>query len=217
MGSVYEILDCSDTSLRKVSLDKAAQALRRGRAAVVPGESSYLLVSDAFSDSGVARIRGIKGRSNAALAVLVGSTSTVDGIATGIPRYGRDLMCALWPGLLTLVMRQQPSLAWPLTTLKIAVRMPIHPLPLSLAHTVGPIAVSTANRAGMPVAVSAAECVAEFDDDVTLYLDAGPVSKSGRSTVVDITGPAPELIRSGDLSEKHLRDICPALVVAEVT
>lgn len=159
----------------------------------------------------------MKGRSNSGLAVLVGSAGTADGVATGIPRYARDLMSAFWPGMLTLVLRQQPSLAWPLTARKIALRMPLHPLLLDLTRGLGPIAVSTANGAGMPAARIAAEAESEFSSEVAIYLDAGPVADLGRSTVVDVSRPEAVLVREGCVPIKEIRDVCLTLEVPGVT
>lgn len=216
-GSVPQVLDCSDLHERPDHVAAAIVALRRGRVAVIPGESSYLLVCDAFSEAGVSRVREMKGRSNTPLAVLVGSSGTADGIAIGIPRYARDLMSAFWPGMLTLVMRQQPSLAWPLTTRNIAVRMPLHPLLLDVAGGLGPMAVTTANGAGMPSAMQTGDAEAEFASDAAVYLDAGPVTGMGRSTVVDVTKPDAVLVREGAVSAHDIREVCLTLEVPDVT
>jgi L-threonylcarbamoyladenylate synthase len=210
---VYEILDCREIDARPNHVKTAVAALRRGRVVVVPGESSYLMVGDAFSQAAVSQIRESKGRSNTQLSVLVGSIGTTDGLATGIPPYARDLMRSLWPGMLTLVLRQQPSLAWPLTTRKIAIRMPLHPMLLSLANEIGPIAVTTANRAGMPPALTASQAESQFDDEIAVYLDAGSAPELGRSSVVDVTGLDPLLVREGETSAEHIRNVCPTLEV----
>ena len=216
-GSVPKMLDCSDLRERPGHVETATTALRRGRVAVVPGESSYLLVCDAFSEVAVSRVQEMKGRSNTPLAVLVGSPGTADGVAIGIPRYARDLMSAFWPGMLTLVLRQQPSLAWPLTARKIAIRMPLHPLLLDVADGLGPLAVTTANGAGMPVAMQASEAESEFASDAAVYLDAGPVTDMGRSTVVDVTSPEAVLVREGSVPTEQIRDVCLTLEVPDVT
>ena len=212
-----KFLDCSDLRERPGHVEVAITALRRGRVVVVPAESSYVLVCDAFSEAAVSRVREMKGRSQSPLAVLVGSPSTADGIATGIPRYARDLMSAFWPGMLTLVLRQQPSLAWPLTARKVAVRMPLHPMLLVVANGLGPIAVTTANGAGMPAAMRAGDAESEFGSEVAVYLDAGAVTDMGRSTVVDVTSPDPVLIREGSVPTERIRDVCLTLETPAVT
>ena len=125
-------------------------------------------------------------------------------------------MRAFWPGMLTLVIRQQPSLAWPLTARKIALRMPLHPIALQLAADVGPIAFTTANRAGMPVARAAATAVEQFEDDVAVYLDAGLSADLGRSSVVDVTSHDPVLLREGATTAQQIRGVCPTLEVPDV-
>lgn len=158
----------------------------------------------------------MKGRSNTPLAVLVGSAGTADGVATGIPRYARDLMRAFWPGMLTLVMRQQPSLAWPLTGRKIALRMPLQPLLLDVSDGLGPIAVTTANGAGMPAARTVSAAEAEFAGDVAVYLDGGSIADLGRSTVVDVSRPDPVLVREGNVPIQQIRKVCLTLEVPDV-
>ncbi|MCH9815592.1 MAG: threonylcarbamoyl-AMP synthase [Actinomycetia bacterium] len=210
------VLDCLDPSARGGQIATAATALRRGRTVVAPGESSYLLICDAFSVAGFAQVVHAKGKDDVAMSALVASPGTADGIATGISRQARDLMQAFWPGQLTLRMRQQPSLAWPLTARRIAVRMPLHPVLLALAAEVGPLAVSTANRAGLPPALTVAEAESQFDEDVWLYLDAGPSPQWGRSTVVDVTGSDPRLLREGDVTQEQILGVCASLLTPDV-
>ena len=213
---MHELLDCREPTNRAEQVTAAVRALKRGRVVVCPGESGYLLVGDAFSDTGVAKIREAKGRSDTPLSVLIGSIGTTDGLAIGIPPYARDLMRALWPGMLTLVLRQQPSLAWPLTSRRIAIRMPLHPLLLDLASGLGPIAVTTANRSGLPVATTADEAIEQFEGDVAVLLDVGAAPDLGRSTVVDVTSHDPVLIRRGYTTADQIRGVCPTLETPDV-
>ena len=210
------VLNCSDLGRREAHIETATRALRRGRLVVAPGESSYLLVCDAFSVAGFERVQHAKGKDDIALSALVASPGTADGIATGISRQARDLMQAFWPGQLTLRMRQQPSLAWPLTARRIAVRMPLHPILLALAGQVGPLAVSTANRSGLSPALTGDEAVSQFDDEVTAYLEAGPSPQWGRSTVVDVTGSDPRLLREGEVTKDQILGVCANLLTPDV-
>lgn len=204
-------LDCRDPAAALVCVAAVAAELRRGGAAVVPGESGYLLVGDAFSVPGVAAVRAAKDRPGSPLSVLVGDVGTVDGLATEVPDFARALMEAFWPGGLTLVLPQQPNLTWPLAAFAIAVRIPSHQIPLGLARELGPTASSSANRAGFPVARSVAEAREQFEDEVSIFLDAGEPGAGERSTIVDATTREPRLIRAGEVGLADLRRVCPEM------
>ena len=123
--------------------------------------------------------------------VLVSAPTTLDALAVGIPSYARALITELWPGPLTLVCRQQPSLQWDLgdTRGTVAVRMPDHEVALELLSRTGPLAVSSANRTGMPAATDADEAEEMLGSRVAVILDGGPTPGSEPSTIVDVTGP----------------------------
>lgn len=205
------VTDCRDPGTRSAAIAAAVAQLERGRIAVVPDEAMYMLVADAFSDYGVNRLRITKGRSDTPLTVLVGKHSTVDGIASGIPGYARDLMAAFWPGPLTLVLRQQATLHWPLAGGGVSVRMPLHPLTWELVRLLGPTASTSANRAGTPPASDIEAAVADIDTDADVYLDAGPSHPAPRSTIVDATGPHPVILRTGAITAERIEAVSPAL------
>lgn len=171
---------------------------------MAPSESFYSLVTDAFSERGVTRIRELKADSSLPMGVIIGAPETLDGIGIGIPPVARDLISALWPGMLTLLVRQQPSLAWGLTSDTLAVRMPAHPVLLGLAARLGPTALTLANEKG----VSPSQTLDGVDTDgADFILDTGPLTTDWRSTVVDVTGHVPRLIREGAVSRGELAAI----------
>jgi len=201
---VARYLDLRDPGVREAALDTVVSGLRRGRVAVAPSESFYSLVTDAFSERGVTRIRELKADSSLPMGVIIGAPETLDGIGIGIPPVARDLISALWPGMLTLLVRQQPSLAWGLTSDTLAVRMPAHPVLLGLAARLGPTALTLANEKG----VSPSQTLDGVDTDGTDFiLDTGPLTTDWRSTVVDVTGHVPRLIREGAVSRGELAAI----------
>lgn len=212
MVGVQRVFDCGDLTERESHVATAVMKLKRGRVGVIPDESLYLMVADAFNVTGVTRIRHIKGRENDPMTVLVGQPSTVDGIAWQIPSWARDLMQAFWPGPLTLVLRQQPSLAWPLTAAGIGVRMPLHPVALSVVREMGPTASTSVNRLGLPPARDCDEAFEQFDRDVDIYLDAGPAPFAHRSTMVDATGDRPAILRAGGITNEQIAAVVPELV-----
>jgi L-threonylcarbamoyladenylate synthase len=206
--------DCDDPAERVRGLEQAAQAARRGELVVLPTDTVYGIGADAFSPSGVAALLAAKGRGrDMPVPVLVGSPRTVEGLATDITDAGRRLVEAFWPGALTIVVNQQPSLAWDLgdTDGTVALRMPLHPVAIELLVMVGPMAVSSANRSGEPPATTCDEAVAQLDDSVRVYLDGGPAGDPVPSSIVDLTGPVPLLLRSGAIDLETLRTVVPDL------
>lgn len=147
--------------------------------------------------------------------VLVSATTTLDALAVGVPSYARALVEALWPGPLTLVCRQQPSLQWDLgdTRGTVAVRMPDHEVALELLGRTGPLAVSSANRTGRPAATDADAAEEMLGASVSVILDAGPTAGSEPSTIVDVTGPSGRVLRVGALSLERLNEIVEPLGV----
>lgn len=186
---------------------------------LVPTESVYGVATDAFSRRGVAALREAKGYDDQVpLPVMVGARSTTAGIAARISDDARALMDAFWPGPLTLLMTPQTTLAWDLPgEAPLAVRMPLHPVTLALLDRSGPLVVTTANQPGLPAPVDVEDALDQMGDDLSLALDAGDLSDGSTlpSTVVDVTGPAPVVVRIGELSIDRLRRICPLVATVE--
>jgi tRNA threonylcarbamoyl adenosine modification protein (Sua5/YciO/YrdC/YwlC family) len=204
--------DCTEPGERGRGLDQAAQAVRRGVLVVLPTDTVYGLGCDAFRPDAVTALLAAKGRGrDMPVPVLVGAPGTVDGLAYGMPASGRLLMEAFWPGALTVVVQQAPSLAWDLgdTDGTVAVRMPLHPVAIDLLRAVGPMAVSSANRSGEPPATTVDEAEAQLGAAVDVYLDGGPCAAAVPSTIVDLTTPAPRLLRLGAVSLAELREVVP--------
>jgi tRNA threonylcarbamoyl adenosine modification protein (Sua5/YciO/YrdC/YwlC family) len=143
------------------------------------------------------------------VGVLVGSWHTIDGLALRVPDGARDLIRAFWPGALSLVVRQAPSLQWDLGDARgtVMVRMPLHPVAIELLREVGPMAVSSANVSGRPPAVDVEDARGQLGDLVDVYLDAGPAARQAASTILDLSGPAPRILRSGPVSAEDIAAI----------
>ena len=215
----------ADNVDRPRSLIAATSAARRGDLILVPTESVYALATDPFSSRGVASLRKAKSQSNQVpLPIMVPSAATMSGLAVhvGLPA-ARALMLNFWPGLLTLLFEPQSTLAWDLPQdAPLAARMPLHPLLLELLRATGPLAVTGANVAGMPAATTVDDGVAQFGEAIVLALDVGglgvmpenePADLAATiSTVVDLRGPAPEVVRLGTVGIAELRAVCPDLV-----
>ena len=206
--------DCSDATDRATGLREAASAVRRGELVVLPTDTVYGIGADAFSSEAVGDLLEAKGRGrNMPSPVLVGSPNTLHGLVTDFSEQAWDLVDAFWPGGLTLVARHQPSLQWDLGDSRgtVAVRMPLHPVAIELLTETGPMAVSSANLTGH---LSPQDCDAAqhmLGDAVAVYLDGGPTPDSVPSSIVDVTGKVPVLLRAGVLSAERLREVVPGL------
>ena len=191
---------------------RAVRALRRGELIVLPTDTVYGIAADAFSPHAVADLLAAKGRErDMPVPVLVGSWRGLDGLAEHVTPVMRRLVEAFWPGPLTLIVRAAPSLAWDLgqTRGTVAVRMPLHPVALEVLTETGPLAVSSANRTGMPPATDAATAEEQLGSSVRVYLDAGSSGDPVASTILDLTGDVPQVRRAGALSAEDLQAVLP--------
>ena len=202
--------DCTDAAQRVTGLAEATASLRTGDLAVIPTDTVYGLAADAFSPPAVTGLLAAKGRDRQMPPpVLVGTVRAATALVEDLDAFGKDLIDEFWPGGLTLVMRANRSLIWDLGDTKgtVAVRMPLHELALELLKQTGPLAVSSANRSGAPPATSAADAEAQLGEAVAVYLDGGPCSGDVPSTIVDLTGAVPKLLRRGVISIARLREV----------
>ncbi|WP_328739250.1 L-threonylcarbamoyladenylate synthase [Streptomyces erythrochromogenes] len=209
--------DCNDATDRKTGLREAASAVRRGELVVLPTDTLYGIGADAFSPEAVHDLLAAKGRGRGMpTPVLIGSPNTLHGLVTDFSEQAWELVDAFWPGALTLVAKHQPSLAWDLgdTRGTVAVRMPLHPVAIELLTEVGPMAVSSANLSGHPAPEDCDAAREMLGDSVSVYLDGGPTPGIEPSSIVDVTGKVPVLLREGALSADQLREVVPDLEVA---
>lgn len=207
--------DCGQPQERALGLEAAASAVRRGDLVVLPTDTVYGLGCDAFSYAGVAALLAAKGRGrDMPIPVLVGSPRTIDGLAYDVSELTRELVEAFWPGALTVVVRAQPSLTWDLGDAAgtVAIRMPLHPVAIELLRETGPLAVSSANRSGLVAAATVDEAIEQLGDDVAIYLDGGPCGDTTPSTIVDMTGEVPVVLREGAIGVDLLRSVVPSIV-----
>ncbi len=207
VGTIY---DCSVADARKAGLAAAAGAVRGGGLVVLPTDTVYGLGCDAFNSLAVHTLLDTKGRGpSMPVPVLVGSWTTIDGLVPGVPRYARTLIEAFWPGGLSLVLAHAPSLTWNLgdTRGTVMLRMPLHPVALELLREVGPMAVSSANRSGQSPATTVDQARDQLGERVPVLLDGGPAGAAVPSTIVDLTGDDPLVLREGAVSAAEIGEV----------
>jgi tRNA threonylcarbamoyl adenosine modification protein (Sua5/YciO/YrdC/YwlC family) len=204
---VTNTFDCADPEQRSRGITTAAGAVKNGGLVVLPTDTVYGVGADAFDSAAVAALLAAKGRGrDMPVPVLVGSWHTIDGLALSVSTPTRDLVRAFWPGALSLVVRQAPSVRWDLGDARgtVMLRMPLHPVAIELLREVGPMAVSSANISGRPPAVNADDARGQLGELVDVYLDAGPSAQQAASTILDLTGAEPRILRSGPVSTEAI-------------
>jgi L-threonylcarbamoyladenylate synthase len=185
------------------AITAAALAIQRGGLVVLPTDTVYGVGADAFDHDAVKALLEAKGRGrDMPPPVLISSATTLSALTTGVPEYVELLTDAFWPGPLTLVCTQQVSLTWDLgeTRGTVAIRMPDHEIALALLERTGPMAVSSANLTGRAAATDADEAEEMLGEAVDVLIDAGPSADGEASTILDVRGPRPKVLRLGALS-----------------
>lgn len=211
---MIDVYSCNDPVQRADGFREAKLALSRSGLVVMPTDTVYGLAADAFDPAGVRRLLRAKGRGRKMpIPVLVGALDTMRALATNLSREAQALATELWPGGLTLICRQQPSLRWDLGDSRgtVALRMPDHADALALLDDNGPLAVSSANLTGQPPPTTVEEARAMLADAVDVYLDAGPTAGPVPSTIIDATGDVPTVVRAGVVTLERLRAIVPTI------
>jgi tRNA threonylcarbamoyl adenosine modification protein (Sua5/YciO/YrdC/YwlC family) len=203
---------------RTRGIAEAVSAARRGELIVLPTDTVYGVGADAFTPPAVSALLDAKGRGREMPPpVLVGSVRAATALVEDLGTYGQDLIDEFWPGALTLVCRANQNLLWDLGETKgtVAVRMPMHELAVELLKETGPLAVSSANLTGQPAARTLAEAEKMLGEAVSVYLDGGPTGHAEPSTIIDLTGPIPRLLRAGAVSEEKIRSVVGVLLTDE--
>ncbi len=198
-----QFLDCRSPDNRGQAIDAAAAAVKSGRLVVIPTDTVYGIGADAFDSQAVAALLAAKGRGrDMPVGVLVGFWHTIDGLVYSVSDSARELIRAFWPGALSLVVQQAPSLQWDLGDARgtVMLRMPLQPVAIELLRQTGPMAVSSANVSGQPPATTAEEARRQLGDLVDVYLDGGTAEQQAASTILDLNGPQPRILRDGPVS-----------------
>ncbi len=183
------------------ALAEAIAVLRSGGLVAYPSDTVYGLAAAANDERAVGRIFAVKNRdASKSLSLLLASGGDLEGVGAEVPPLARVLAERYWPGPLTLVLRRSP--AFHSAALgggdTVAVRVPDHRLLRELIRALGqPITGTSANRSGRPACRSAQEVEREVGDAVDLIIDGGPSGGGAESTVVDVTGGPPVVLREG--------------------
>ncbi|MCD1284650.1 L-threonylcarbamoyladenylate synthase [Brevibacterium sp. GP-SGM9] len=207
--------DVSQADIRELVLDECARVSEAGNLLVIPTDTVYGVAADAFSASAVASLLAAKGRGrNMPPPVLVPRAETIFGLVDGVDDRVLALTSRFWPGPLTIIANAQPSLDWDLgdTHGTVAVRMPDDEYALALLGRTGPLAVSSANTSGSPAATSVDEAQEMLGEDIDIYVDGGARESGLASTIIDLSGQTPRIVREGPITAAELREVIPELI-----
>ncbi|WP_018132989.1 L-threonylcarbamoyladenylate synthase [Effusibacillus pohliae] len=192
-------------------IERAAELLRQGELVAFPTETVYGLGAHAMDAAAVDKIFQAKGRpADNPLIVHIAHRVQLADLADNLPPVAEKLIESFWPGPLTLVLPRQPGVPDRVTAglSTVAVRMPNHPVALSLLQTAGvPVAAPSANRSGRPSPTAAVHVLEDLDGKITAVVDGGTTGVGVESTVLDVTVDPPMILRPGGVTKEMLRQV----------
>lgn len=196
------------------AIDAAAAAVADGKCIVLPTDTVYGIGADATNPAAVQRLLDAKERGrDMPPPVLIAEVGMLRALTDEVSADMLALADAFWPGALTMVVTAHPHLRMDLGDrgATIAVRVPDHAFTRDLLRATGPLAVSSANVSGHPAATTVEQAKEQLGKRVKVYLDGGPAGDSVPSTIVDLTGSTPRILREGRLTAEQLGAVLPAL------
>ena len=200
-------------------VEKGISILKKGGIVAFPTDTVYGLGAGANLHQAVERIYQIKGRPrNMALPLLLAHISQISEVAESVSPIVWLLARKFMPGALTIVLHKSSSVLDIVTGggATVAVRVPAHPIPIALADGLGmPVVGTSANLSGKPSDLTAGEVYAQFGAKIDLIIDGGRCPGGRESTVVDVTGERPVVLREGAISQDELKKVCENMVLKE--
>ncbi|RST77065.1 threonylcarbamoyl-AMP synthase [Siminovitchia acidinfaciens] len=191
---------------------EAADFLKNEELVAFPTETVYGLGASALSDAAVSKIFAAKGRpADNPLIVHISSVEQLELLTENIPETAVLLMNKFWPGPLTLILNKKTNAVSSLVTAglnTVAVRMPDHPVALSLIEAAEvPVAAPSANKSGKPSPTSASHVLDDLAGLIGGVVDGGPTGVGVESTVIDCTAEVPVILRPGGVSKEEIKEV----------
>lgn len=209
MSKVFDVL--TDPA---AGIDAALAAVREGECIVLPTDTVYGIGADALSADAVQGLLNAKQRGrDMPPPVLIAEPAMVRSLASAVSEDAYALADAFWPGALTLILASHPTLRMDLGDRgdTIAVRIPDLAFTRELLRATGPLAVSSANVSGQPSATSITGARKQLGTSVAVYLNGGRSAGPIPSTIVDVSGSEPRVLREGRITRAELAAVVPAL------
>ena len=191
-------------SPQRDAIEEAATWIRTGGVVAIPTDTLYGLAADPFDGAAVARVFAVKGRSaERALPLIAADAAQIARHLGRLPDLAQRLASHYWPGPLTLLMPAAPALAADVTggTGRVGVRVPADPVARAICEAVGrPITATSANISGQPATAAPDEVEHTLGSSIDLLVDTGRAPGGPPSTILDVTGTTPQLVREGALA-----------------
>lgn len=204
-------------AVRDEDLKEAAQILREGGLVAFPTETVYGLGANALDETAAKKIYAAKGRpSDNPLIAHISCMRELGPLVSEIPEAALLLAKAYWPGPMTLVLPKSTRVPYGTTggLDTVAVRMPSDPVANRLIRLAGvPVAAPSANLSGRPSPTTAEHVRQDMDGRIEMILDGGPVGIGVESTIVDLSGETPTLLRPGAVTMEMLRTVLGAVEI----
>lgn len=194
-------------------IEKGIAILKQGGLVAFPTDTVYGLGAGAYLPQAVERVYRVKARPrNMPLPLLLAEISQIAEVAEPVSPLAWRLIHRFLPGALTLVLPKSkavPDILTPINRDTIAIRIPAHPIPIALIEGLGtPIVGTSANLSGQPSPLTAAEVYAQLGDRIDLIIDCGRCRGGKESTIIDVTGATPVILREGAISREEIQKIC---------
>lgn len=197
--------------LSRDDIETVARLLLAGELVAVPTETVYGLAANALDENAVAKIFAAKGRpQDNPLIVHIADKHQVYELAANVPDVAKKLMDAFWPGALTLVLNAKTCVPGIVTAglSTVAVRCPNHPVMLEIIKAAGvPLAAPSGNRSGLPSPTLASHVLDDMDGIIAAIVDGGACNIGVESTVLDVVGDTPCILRLGGVSQSDLEHV----------
>ncbi len=200
-------------------VERGISILRQGGIVAFPTDTVYGLGAGVSIHQAVERVYTVKERPrNMALPLLLADTSQITKVANYVPPIAWRLIRNFLPGALTIVLPKFNSVPDIITGggVTVAIRIPAHPVPVALAKGLGtPIVGTSANLSGRPSPLTADEVYSQFGSKIDFVIDGGRCLGGKESTVIDVTGETPVVLREGAISREELEKVCGSIMFRE--
>ena len=211
------------TEVEQVNMDvinEAGAVIKRGGLVAFPTETVYGIGANGMDEEAAAKIYAAKGRpSDNPLILHISHISMLDDIVSDVPEAAKRLMDKFWPGPLTLVFNKKQEVPYGTTggLDTVAVRFPAHKVALEIISAAGtPIAAPSANTSGRPSPTKASHVIEDMDGKIDMIVDGGDVGIGIESTIIDVTGEVPMILRPGYITRAMAEELVGQVAVDKV-
>lgn len=202
------------------SIKAAAELIKAGELVAFPTETVYGLGAAAFQTDAVEKIFRVKGRPpENALLVHVSNLEQVESLVPEIPAMARELIDRFWPGPLSIILPARSSVPAIVRggSTGVGIRMPSHSVALALIEMTGPLAAPSANLYGRPSPTNASHVQQDLDGKIAAVLDGGETGAGLESTLLDLTGELPRILRRGGIKAETIEEFLGLKIAIEGT